>query len=406
MGLELATSSTDARETSYASSSSNSEILSGDDRSDTAESDDVHSIRSFTEGSSPSVSFRGPPWVYSEDSTVKISRFPAALTADAVSKVGQSGRGRVPSRLTEKYIEIPSSDHVKFTKGSPLSPRRIEPSRRSSSGPPRTCNGLARSASTPMALITPLPPSPIFTSYPDHETSIFYETAGPKFAVIYPGSHSSIFSQYQQHQHLTSPISSCQPSLAVPQPLATRPHDSHIAEAVSVDRSSAGPNTPTPASYSSHSHSCSTVTITALTPPPHISKFAQRVTHSSPLISNSRSSSPPIISTKQHTHSDPPMGESTSPRASTSNGSSPTPSSIGYASSLSRSPSLSPPPSSKSPIISPHVKLDSPTLATALLPLPSCQSVTIASPRTPHIVSLNDVVEDKVTGHTGLTFSE
>ncbi|KII83640.1 hypothetical protein PLICRDRAFT_127301 [Plicaturopsis crispa FD-325 SS-3] len=64
-GLELATSSTDARERERAeqSSSSNSEIFTDDDhRSDAAESDDARSVQSFTEGARlvPALAIRRP----------------------------------------------------------------------------------------------------------------------------------------------------------------------------------------------------------------------------------------------------------------------------------------------------------------------------------------------------------
>jgi terminal uridylyltransferase len=397
LGLELATSSTGARERddSCASSSSNSEIFSDEDRcSDVTGSDDVQSVRSFTEGSSPSQSFRRTIWLSTEDLTARLPAPPSAMTTDALAKAHQSARGRLSSRIREKHIDILA--HTRAHHGSSPTICRTDSSRRSSSGPARTSSGLPWSPNTPIALVTPLPPSPVTSNHHYADSTIFYETTGAKFSVLYPtpGSHSSIFPRYQQPQHhkSSSRLSSRESSPIDYQASLVSLRALQLAEAA-ADRATTGHNTPTPGSFShshpSHSHSHSAATIHAPTPPPNASKFCQSVISSSHLISRSRpqSSSPPNISTEEMV---PRTDGSVSPRCTSNGSDSPTTSSTGYATSLSRSPSPSPPIPSMSPF-SPLSKPDAFGQLPALSPY-SCSHVSLPleSPPIPGTVSLND----------------
>jgi len=340
MGLELATASTDAREreAAYNSSSSNSEILTDEDPSDNAESDDVRSVQSFTEStaSSPTGSFRKPSW-HTQDSAVRITQAQPALSINILPRPNLGGRGRFP-RLPENSADVPLND-------VPPSSAKGEFPRRSISGPPRALKGSSWSSSTPIAINIPLPPSPESPVNPQftESSTIFYQTGvarSPRPTVSYPtpASHSSLLSQYHMQDffssnHLPSVMTNAHRSAAV------------LAEDT-AGRSSAGPDTPKPASHHSHSHS--TTTITANTPPPHTTKFSQCVINSSPLTSTRRQSRSRSQSPSPNTHPEKQFifqtRDSTSPQASASNGSSPAPSSTGYATSLSRSPSPSPSP--------------------------------------------------------------
>jgi terminal uridylyltransferase len=359
MGLELATSSTEAREkeASYNSSSSNSEFLTDEDQSDTAESDDVTSVRSFTEGSNPASSggLRRPSW-HTQDTVIRIPQ--SSLSGMSV------GRGRHP-RISDKQFETSPVPSFRQTQEMIPSSSRSEYSSRTIPGPLR--RGPAWPHNTPLGVSVPLPPSPDSPLDPNfaESSTVFYQTTVPKSPrpnVLYPnpGSHSSLLSQYQSHQYrnLNSVPADIFPANLPPSLTSMNPR-AH-AGLTDAGRSSAGPDTPTPASYS-HSHSLSSTTITAPTPPPHTSKFSQIAHNSSPfnaakhrsrsrsrLRSRSPGRSPVHAIPTHHGHFIVPHNGSSSPQpSSTSNGSSPTPSSTGYATSSSRSPSPhspSPPP--------------------------------------------------------------
>lgn len=345
LSLELATSSTDAREReeAYTSSSSNSEVLSDDEtRSDT---EDVRSVHSFTEGSSPSgPSFHRPPWQFIQDSTIHIASGPRSFNSEVVGGIGP--RGRYPSRGTDKDTDTRHSVYPGHEVNA--SAHRAEASRRSISGPPRASHRLSWPSLMPIALVTPLPPSPSGSespvkSHPPESSTVFYETGSRHPPVLYstspaPSFHSPVFPpQQRQYQFgLISPALSNSPE---PRSMAA----SHLVETDS-GHSSAGPDTPTPTYYPrpAHHHSQSNATITAPTPRANISQFAHNVTlniSSSPSPPGSPSHSPsmPIIPPNQRLSSsrDGPH----SPLASTSCGSdSPTPSSTSCATSLSPSP--------------------------------------------------------------------
>ncbi|KAG1848985.1 hypothetical protein F4604DRAFT_1761535 [Suillus subluteus] len=172
-GLALATSSTMAREAGKPTSSpEHFDLLSDEERrSDVTESDEVQSVQSFTEGS------RATPLAST------------SFTEPAMSAVGPSIRGRVPSRSSH------SSDKNAvplITNEATLIAYKAELIRRSHSGPP---NGKSNRFSWPSATsiaYTPTFGPSISTSQsprlhaPDTSAStntVFYETTGtqPRF---------------------------------------------------------------------------------------------------------------------------------------------------------------------------------------------------------------------------------
>ncbi|KAF8064047.1 hypothetical protein FPV67DRAFT_1420411 [Lyophyllum atratum] len=365
MGLELATSSTGARESETSYSSSNSEFMTDEDnRSDAAESDDVTSVRSYTEGSTMNGpgGHRRPSW-HIRDTVVRVPQVSPGEQAPGGRMRYQRGVGDI----SPAHEPIPSSS-------------RSETSKRLIGGSPRPPRGPPWSSNTPIGVSVPLPPSP--ESPMDHpsfaeSSAVFYQTTVPRSPrpnVLYPtpGSHSSLLSQYQTHHpyHNATPIV---PPDIFPSnmPAITSMNNQRIHAHLAADagRSPAGPETPKPATYS-HSHSMSATTITAPTPPPHITKFSSPVHGSSftasasarrisgfgvRTSSRSRSRSPPRPRSRSRSPVDdisthergqfigPANNGASSPNpSSTSNGSSPAPSSTGYATSASRSPSPSP----------------------------------------------------------------
>ncbi|KAF8999785.1 hypothetical protein BDQ17DRAFT_1246177 [Cyathus striatus] len=400
-GLEMATSSTDARETqkdTAYSSEGGSEVFTDDNRSDAAESDDITSVRSFTEGApvASGALSRRTSW-HMNDAAARMS----VLSSNSVvsmklmvhPRFAPNGRGRFPKSIESTEASPPTAyrhhhhhhhhhhqqqqqqQQQQQTDFSPSTSRNSEVARRSLSGPPRSLKNPLWSSNTPLALNTPLPPSPespMDLQFSD-PTTVYYQTTttrSPRPTVLYPtsGSHSSFLSQYQFHQpyhnnHINQVPHDIFPANLPPAlTSSTNPRGSVF--------SPTGPETPTPTSYASrHSHSHSTTTITAATPPPHATKFCpQPVLNISPLIpsqfngslrstSGSRTSSPspPIdrFIPSQGFLSSQVNNEITSPQLSnphsngSSHGGSPTPSSTGYSTSISRSPSPhspSPPP--------------------------------------------------------------
>ncbi|KAG6911092.1 hypothetical protein DXG01_004607 [Tephrocybe rancida] len=383
IGLELATSSTDAREreASHHSSSSNSEFLTDEEnRSDAAESDDVTSVRSYTEGSTMYVSGgqRRPSW-HVRDNGVRIPQSTPG---------SQPPGGRVRYPRPADTPPIPAFRHSPLVPQEPMpSSSRAESSRRPIGGSPRPLRGPPWPlSSTPAGASIPLPPSPDSPmerppSFVETST-VFYQTTAPRSPrpnILYPspGSHSSLLSQYQTHPyHSINDVvpNDIFPPNMPPSIMSLNPR-THASLASDVGRMSAGPGTPTPATYLySHGHSLSTTTITGPTPPPLPSGERSPSPPPEPLRSlpssstvrglsssdlRSLSGSPPFpkeISVRPREPgqfiSSPKDDGSSSPRSphpssTTSNGSSPAPSSTGYATSLSRSPSPqspSPPP--------------------------------------------------------------
>ncbi|KAK7039220.1 hypothetical protein VNI00_010125 [Paramarasmius palmivorus] len=365
-GLELATAATEAREKedAYNSSSSNSEILEDEDRSDAA-SDDVRSIHSFTEGSSIAAgpSYRRPSWIASAP-PLRLAPVQVDLTTDPPSKFVPGPRGRL-TRLDRGDNSPSPSSSPRFL-GSPPVSYKPDPTKRSSStsNPPRSCHGISWSPKTPSAMNIPLPPSPDSPNNPEYSepATVFYQTGHtrsprPTFVYPSPGSHSPILSTNTSHPYYMGAV----PRDIFPSNLPTlsslRGYTNGVGDAQASSRFLDGPNTPTPTSFS-HSHSHSTSTIHAPTPPPNVSNFSQKAVNHSSLSSASSShhetSTSAIITTRPRSRShskhspaivntddDLAQGNAMSPEpsTSTSNGSSPTPSSTGYATSVSRSPS-------------------------------------------------------------------
>ena len=367
MGLQLATSSTEAREQdlAYNSSESNSEVFT-DEGSDAAE-DDIKSVRSYTEGS-PNISsgpLRRPSW-YAHETVRAMPALP--LSSGHSSRSSSSTRGRF-IRPPEQMEPSPPTAYRTPAEFIPSS--RFDSSRRSSSGPPARCLKVSPlSSNTPLAVATPLPPSP---ESPNEQkvsdsSNVFYQTTttrSPRPTTLYPnsGAHSSLLARYQSQAGYIIPVphdiipSNLPPSLSSLNPRAGL--GTHGRSPFG------GPDTPTPTSYHSlHSHSLSTSTITTTrTPPPRLAKSSPRPSQgsagSSPLTSHfeppslrqqtsSRNSNRSI----HHSHMDTPSPHipsstlvSVSPQPSAGNnstsstGSSPTPSSNGYSTSISRSPS-------------------------------------------------------------------
>lgn len=347
-GLEMATSSTEAREREavYHSSSSNSEVLTDEDRSDAA-SDDVTSVRSYTEGlsSNSAGSLRRPSW-HIQDTAIRIPQARLCGTIDTQCKSAPSARGR-HSRSSEKTSDSPSPIPNPIPLDQ-ITASKSEHARRSISGPPRALKGLSWSSATPTNdAAVPLPSSPESPLEPQlaESSTVFYQTTttrSPRPTVLYPspGSHNSFLSQYQtHHQYHTNPV----PHDIFP---ANLPSLSSMNPRVSAGlvESHTGPETPTPMVYSSHhAHSHSTATITAPTPPPHASShvISGPSLTSEPQSQRHLSHDPRAESPTHRIPAHEPQDILTSPQpsATTSNGSSPTPSSTGYATSLSRSPS-------------------------------------------------------------------
>jgi terminal uridylyltransferase len=325
MGLELATASTEAREreASYTGSSSNSEVFSDEEHpSDPGESDDVLSVRSFTEGSTgdPAVPPRRTLWSHSPESSVPLKPVSSSSLSELSPRTGY--RGRLLSRLPER----PSQNfHPKITTFIP-SHSKSEAARRSVSGPPRTLNGLERSSNA--AISTPLSDPPL-----DIPITVLYETTAigsPSPTRLHPlsGPNSPLLPRYQTH--LTS-IGSASQLPQLPDHLIQNPRTIELA----ADWSG-GPSTPTPSTYarSTHSHSQSASTITAPTPPPCPPEPIQ-ASDSSSATPRPQSNSPPL----------PPEQPTLDQKnglafPAASNGTnSPTNSSIGHTTSLSGSPS-------------------------------------------------------------------
>ncbi|KAH8822680.1 hypothetical protein DL96DRAFT_1618719 [Flagelloscypha sp. PMI_526] len=217
-GLELATANTDAREHErLEGDSSNSEIEDDIPSESDAASDDVTSIRSFTEGvgdpeSPPHLPpQRRPSWLTTPEMRPVISMpFHTDSRTSQYGYIPQHGphsRGRYYRQ--HALPQVSPSTHIPrippflaHQQQQPMPPST--PSKRSSSGPPRTMNGPGGPWLTPVALSTPLPPSPESPSSPNfHErpqqqaSTVFYQTTR---AHLYPGTANNS-SPPQLHQH-------------------------------------------------------------------------------------------------------------------------------------------------------------------------------------------------------------
>lgn len=405
--LQLATSSTEAREMcdNNESSSSNSEFLTDeelDPSSDAAEWDDVTSVKSFTEGEATAGN--------GDANGVKDApqRRPSWHTQD---RVPQSSLGKLSTPSSG------SGGRVRLSRPNDTSPSQSEISKRTIPDPSRARPSWSSTASSnnqqPMDVPNPPPPSPSSSAPSPHNNNnnnnnqrqdnigesstgatVYYQTTVPRSPrVLYPTS--SFLAQYQSHNmyhnrhnidnNNSIPTSNDVLSSSLPYASASIMMNPRLVDP-SPDSGSAGPDTPTPYSTSgSHSHSLSSTTITSSTPPPHAAplKLAQsastrnipnglnlnpssRSTTSNPNCgarSRSRSKSPirrPPQYQFFHPHTLPQLDidpdihdtDNTPSSPHPSSGSSPTPStSTGYATSISRSPSpISPaPPATATP---------------------------------------------------------
>ena len=358
-GLKLATASTEAREIEPAGGSSpgNSEKYSDDEhRSDTAESDDVLSVRSFTEGSLNN-STAHTDWTLrlrSQECLVHTNSMPSRSSAESPN-TRSTARGRVPMWIPERLnAGVPAirpkigNDHASLS--------RAEVAKRSLSGSPRTLNGFDWPPSNnAVALITPLPPSPITPNYGHHleAVTVYYQTPStkaPRPTLLHPppgASPTLLPPPYGRHQHYNGPpVHDSFPSNG---PLIY-PRAAELSE--NGPGRSGGLDTPTPTSFSrgSHSHSPSTSTITASRPRSQIgpSSNSGSVSPTTRHKSKSRSPAPARLeppSNDQESASDRPslqpmLRDHDSIIASSS----------GYSASLSLSPSPSPPPTAQPPI--------------------------------------------------------
>ncbi|KAJ7115558.1 hypothetical protein C8R43DRAFT_1038814 [Mycena crocata] len=181
-GLELATSSTDARERereqrarkalseghSESASEGTSEVFTDTDASVSDAGSDVVSVRSFTEGVAVREGEQGPghgngwrrPSWHARDTVRPPMHQHQHLAVDAVY-YGTSGRLNAGARGRNQR----ERDRAAGAAAIPPTAWTNEPgssssSRRSSSGPPRTAGWAPTITTTPVATLPPLPPSP------------------------------------------------------------------------------------------------------------------------------------------------------------------------------------------------------------------------------------------------------
>ena len=347
IGLQLATISTEAREkeASYNSSESNSEIFT-DEGSDEPE-DDIQSVRSYTEGSSgnPSAPSRRPSWQIRDSARTYNHLQSGSSTRSSSSNT----RGRFPRTTDQRVEAFPPSAFRPANESVPTS--RFDFGRRSTPGRPRSLHGSPWPSNTSSATNMRLPPSPESPMDPrfSDQSNVFYQTTAqsPRPTVLYPssGTHSSLLSQYQSSPEF--PVVQA-PSDILPESLSPSLSSLNPRAAAGLstpDQSSGAPDTPTPASYSaSHSKLPPTPAITPLCP----SSKPPSTQHRAPPPTNMTIPDQSLIKS-------PETGVASSqPSEINSNNSSPAPSSAGYSTSISRSPSPhSPlPPSTAVPFLS------------------------------------------------------
>ncbi|KIY65738.1 hypothetical protein CYLTODRAFT_412395 [Cylindrobasidium torrendii FP15055 ss-10] len=203
-GLFLATAPTEAREpvaVNNDSSSSNSEISSEEDRSDVDHSDDVTSVRSFSESTPPPLPSpaRRSSWVLPEKPSVNLS-------VETPPRLVPLPRGRFKHPI--HAYSPPTTSKVTLEHMYP-SPQSVK----------RSISGPGRSAYSPMPIAVPLPPSPDTGHHlPQYcgENTIFYQTGtnSPR-RFVYPLSPSSPSPLLSSHnvQHIYSSPSPTPPNL-------------------------------------------------------------------------------------------------------------------------------------------------------------------------------------------------
>ncbi|KAF4586419.1 hypothetical protein EYR38_010695 [Pleurotus pulmonarius] len=365
-GIELATAASVARERllgDAASSSSNSDI-GIDEEPEAPESDDVQSVRSYTEGTSPQFQ--------------TVQRRPSWHVNDSPDYIPRYSSRRLPRQFPDQRIDT----HIPSQNASPelhgLS-AKAELARRSISGAPRLLrsNWSSPINTPPLSPDSPSSPRLRFTE----PSTVYYQTTvtrSPRPTVLYPnsGSHPSFLSQYQQNQSYVHSSNHHPPqdifSMDHP-PLLSRT-SSRGGQGETAGWSSGGPDTPTPTNIihsaaplsqlSRHSHSHSNATIIAPTPPPisstpltsHSTNSCTPPPSQTRSRSRSRSRSPPMLLTPPSALPiiPPPAGGFTADNEANAcsiplllhgGADSPTSSSAGYDTSLSQSPSPSPSPS-------------------------------------------------------------
>ncbi|KAL5525231.1 hypothetical protein ACEPAF_9100 [Sanghuangporus sanghuang] len=307
-GLSLATSSTEAREqeNAYMSSSSNSEVLSDDARSDIAQEDDAKSIQSFA-GEPSSSRSRLPPG--EEQQPFSSSSVPHRLSDEQLAMAyhqanfrtqedvtptpfahGQYPRGRRPARAVNDIAQgLPPVSY----RGHPNELRRFtfpgksDGLRRSNSGParahhaPRLNFGTA-SVAQQMPFNVPLPPSPVHASLSSSPT-IYYETnaqaTGNSMYSPAPAALPINLTLYQQQFYLAHAYAQ-----AHSQALA---HSQQMSEPESLGDASGGQGHL--GTRPVHSHTRSTSTIVG-PPTPAVSSFSVSQAQSSPNDSSQQSS--------------------------------------------------------------------------------------------------------------------
>ena len=343
-GIELATASSEAREkdSTSNSSSSNSEIVTDEDRSDAAESDDITSVRSFTEGTNiinGPTPVRRPSW-HVKDGDVQVPQINTRdgnvvqpeLHPSHPPRYNTTGGGRTrytrdkATDVTQRFLrdfQVMSSSRANAMK------RQIPGSSRGIQGTTASWSPMLSSSISSSPASIPLPSSPdLIDSTTDSAATVYYQTIrSPRpTSVLYPGSSSgspqhlspnNIFlSQFHQHQQaqalylnnvpqdifppnmppiITSTISSPNPGGTLGRGFQQRHHASEASQR--------GLDTPTPTSQDRHSprhnhnhphtlaHSHSVTAVTPPTPPPSHSpvinpaamRFSVQVRSSSPL---------------------------------------------------------------------------------------------------------------------------
>ncbi|KAH7927225.1 hypothetical protein BV22DRAFT_301314 [Leucogyrophana mollusca] len=326
--LALATSSTVAREGGHFYSPGDTlEVLSDEEpRSDAAESDDVRSVRSYTDISRP-------------------GSFGASSPGHSpIIESEPSSRGRVSSRPAH-----PEVAQVTPTSDATMKAYKADLLRRSQSGPPtRKANRFSWPSTTPLVYPVTFSTSPSnrATHLPHPDPSIvFYETTAtqPRFPhAAYPSNGSQTSSTVPFHLQAyiagLGSVSGLERDVAAAH-LSGSLNLDHITDTLPSPGSSTSPSSP----YMpySHSHTPSTATITA-SASPSIAHVTHR--HLQPSSSSSRSRSP-SRSPLRSNRTTAAMGVSslTSPTSIFCGSDSSTPSSTSCATSLSPSPSPTPP---------------------------------------------------------------
>ncbi|TFK48305.1 hypothetical protein OE88DRAFT_1684985 [Heliocybe sulcata] len=296
-GLVLATSSTDAREDRTGNSSSNnSEVPTDDEISmEAIDSDDVHSVHSFTEDSLPSYREPGPsslarhpssPYNPEEGQPFMPRRMTAQDTAALQMQAVLRARGRLIARQ-DNTTPVPVAFRFSRALPSAFANMPSEISRRSSSGPPRTSDKTLLSnvhSRIPTTIPSSPAPPPIMIPSPRAST-VFYQTspAQDKAPYLYPntnpGACTALYPQHQhqqqQAQHYYTEASSTNAgrrlSTLMPPRALTGGSSYEDSEASPTLSEMAHEGALSPAySRTSHSHSHSTATIT-----PRVSQFAR-----------------------------------------------------------------------------------------------------------------------------------